>query len=85
MEIYFSRQAKNKMRKFKVDQGEVMKAIQFPDMEQPSIKSRRNAWKKRKHNYIRVTYLIENGKIIVVTVTLKEKCPGGDASNENPI
>lgn len=73
------------MRKFKIDKDDILKTIQFPDILQPSVKNRTNAWVKKEHKYIRVTYLKENGRIIVVTVTLKEKGPGGDISNENPV
>jgi hypothetical protein len=73
------------MRKFKIDKDDIIKTIRFPDILQPSVKNRINAWVKKEHRYIRVTYLKEDGRIIVVTVTLKEKGPGGDISNENPV
>ena len=81
MKIYLSRHAKNRMRKFKIEEEEVNRAIEAPDFTIPGIKERQNAWKKKDNRYIRVTYLKESDKIVVVTVTLKDKPPEGDSEN----
>jgi len=57
--------------------GQVTEVIKAPDFTELSIKGRRNAWKKKNGKYIRATYLEEEARMVVVTVTLKDKLPGG--------
>lgn len=62
------------MRRFEVESVEVLAAIQDPDHVTESIKGRKNAWKKRAGDWLRVTYFQEdNGKTVVVTVSIKRK------------
>jgi len=72
-EIYFSRHAKNRMRRFKIEKEEVIQVVKAPELLEQSIKGRQNAWRRRNKEYIRVTYKEEHGRIVIITVTLKEK------------
>ncbi|MCL6449542.1 MAG: DUF4258 domain-containing protein [Armatimonadetes bacterium] len=84
MKIYFSRHAKNRMRRFKVESEEVVAAIEAPDILVESHKGRKNAWKKRSGGYLRVTFCTEDSRdIVVVTVTVKRKLSGEEDGNEN--
>ncbi|RLE12591.1 hypothetical protein DRI96_04270 [Candidatus Aerophobetes bacterium] len=74
--IYFSRHAKNRMRKFAIKPDVVRKVLEKPDFLEPSIKGRKNFWRKVQDKYYRVTCLEEGDKIVVITVTPKEKIPG---------
>jgi len=49
--------------------------LEKPDFVKPSIKGRQNIWRKLQGRYYRVTCLEEGNKIIIVTVTPKEKMP----------
>lgn len=73
--IYLSRHAKNRMRKFGINQGIVKQVLEKPDFVEPSIKGRENIWRKLQNKYYRVTCLKESNKIIIITVTPKEKMP----------
>lgn len=73
--IYLSRHAKNRMRKFGINPGIVKKVLEKPDFVESSIKGRKNIWRKLQNKYYRVTCLEESNKIIIITVTPKEKMP----------
>ena len=73
MDIYLSRHARNRVKKFRISPQEVRETIDMPDFTEPSEKGRQNAWKKKGNRYIRVTYLKEEAEIVVITVTLKER------------
>ena len=44
---------------------------------EPTEKGRQNAWKKKDDKYIRVTYVGEEERTVVVTVALKDRLPRG--------
>ncbi|MBE0431582.1 MAG: DUF4258 domain-containing protein [Dehalococcoidia bacterium] len=77
MNLYFSRHARNRMRRFGVSPGEVEQLLEGPDHTESGEKGRRNAWRKRNDRYIRVTYVEEQERTVVVTVTLKDRLPKG--------
>ena len=77
MEVYLSRHARNRMRKFRISPEEASQAIEAAECIEPTEKGRQNAWKKKDDKYIRVTYLGEEERSVVVTVTLKDRLPRG--------
>ena len=77
MEVYLSRHARNRMRKFRISPEEARQAIEAPEFIEASERGRQNAWKKKGDKYVRVTYLGEGGKTIVITVALKDQPPRG--------
>lgn len=84
MEINFSRHAKNRMRRFKIEPEKVLETIKNPSILTESIKNRKNAWKKYNDHWLCVTYtLAEAGPIVIITVTSKRKTSGGGDDDEN--
>jgi hypothetical protein len=77
MKLYLSRHARNRMRKFSVSPEEVRQVLEDPEFRQASEKGRQNAWRKRADRYIRVTYVEETERTVVVTVTLRDRLPEG--------
>ncbi|OHB94748.1 MAG: hypothetical protein A3G17_01640 [Planctomycetes bacterium RIFCSPLOWO2_12_FULL_50_35] len=73
MEIYFSRHAKRQMKWRKIAEGEVKNTILYPEKIEDSIKGRRNAFKHIGQKWLKVTFVQENDKIIVVTAIDKNK------------
>lgn len=74
--IYFTRHAKNRMRKFKIDQQTVRDCIKNPKIQE-SLENRINMWCPFKGKYIRVSIVQEGSKTVVITVTLKSKLKEG--------
>ena len=75
--IYLSRHAKNRMRKFGIGLDIVRKVIKKPYLIEPSIKGRKNIWREVQDKYYRVTCFEESNRTVIITVTPKEKIPGG--------
>ena len=61
------------MRVYDVDLREVQEALAEPDKVAPSIKGRYNAYKKVGARFVRITYADEEGRLIVVSVTPRER------------
>ena len=84
MKINFSRHAKNRIRRLKIEPEEVLETIRNPYIVTDSIKDRKNAWKKYPSLWLRVTYtLADTGSMVVITVTYKKKLPGEGDADEN--
>jgi hypothetical protein len=74
MEIYLSRHAKNRIRRYRIELEEVLAAIRKPDHVADSIKGRKNAWKKRNGDWLRITYVSDDGgNKTIITVTVNKK------------
>ena len=71
----FSRHARNRMRRVRLTEAEVIAALAKPDEVRPSYKDRQNAWKRRGGQWLRVTHVIEKATTVVVTVTLTPRGP----------
>ena len=67
--IYFSRHARRRLRRHGIAQEQVEAALRAPDSTEPSVKGRTNALKSIGGRVLRVTFLEEPERIIVVTVT----------------
>lgn len=61
------------MKERGVSEDEAESAIANPDLDEPSIKGRTNAFKFVNGRYIRVTFKEESDSILVVTVTIRKK------------
>lgn len=73
----FSRHAKNRMRhnEPKIAEAEVIAVVEKPDKTTPSEEGRTNAWKQRENDWLRVTYIVEQGATTIVTVTVTPRGP----------
>lgn len=75
--IHFSRHSRNRMRFWRVTQNDVIAVLNDPDQVTPSRKGRQNAWKRTVKQWMRVTYISEGARTVVVTVTIKPRGPEG--------
>ncbi|MBI3193902.1 MAG: hypothetical protein HYZ34_05445 [Ignavibacteriae bacterium] len=63
------------MRKFKITQEEVEHAVRNSLFVKDEIKGRKNAWCSYYDRFIKVTYVEEENKTIIITATIKEQTP----------
>ena len=73
MKIYFSRHAKKQMKWRKISESEVEETLSNSEINENSIKGRRNAFKYINQRYLKVTYKKDNDKIIIITAIEKSK------------
>ena len=78
--MIFTRHAKNRMRRDKVDQADAGDCIRIPDFERQQDTGKTEAWKSYQGGYLKVVYQEEGGESIVITVTLKKKRPAWAAN-----
>jgi len=71
----FTRHAKNRMRRDKIDQADAEDCIRNPDFARQQDAGKIEAWKSYQGGYLKVVYREEGGGSIVITVTLKKKRP----------
>ena len=80
--LYFIRHARNRLRqqlkRFRVDEVDVRTVLDAPQFDEPDERhaGRRNAWGKRGSLWIRVTYVREPQRTVVITLTVRRKGPG---------
>jgi len=55
------------MRWRDISEGEVTSTLTHPENTEPSIKGRKIALKHIGHKWVKVTFMEEHGKIIVIT------------------
>lgn len=67
--LYVSRHARRRLRRHGISEEQAAAVLQAPDTSEPSIKGRTNAFKAVEGRTIRVTYMEEAERIIIVTVT----------------
>jgi hypothetical protein len=60
----------------RVAEAEVLSALDAPDRVEESIDERRNAYKLMGDRLLKVTYVDEEGDIVVITVIEKEGAGG---------
>ncbi|MCL5958400.1 MAG: DUF4258 domain-containing protein [Chloroflexi bacterium] len=72
---YLSRHARNRMRRDGMTEVEVVAAVEHPDQVTPSGEGRMNAWKQIGESWLRVTYTVEKGTTVIVTVTPRRRGP----------
>jgi hypothetical protein len=71
LEIIFSRHAKKQMKWREVSEEEVKLTLTDFDKIEDSIKGRKNAYKQFPTRLIKVTFIEEAGKIIVITAMVR--------------
>jgi hypothetical protein len=71
MDIKISRHAKRQMKWRKITDAEVEAVIAAPDMQEDTIKGRKNALKSFGSRLIRVTYCQEGDDVVIVTAVVK--------------
>jgi len=67
--IRYTRHARSRMRQHRINEESVVSTLREPDQLLSSIKGRYNALKKISTKVIRVTFLEEANRILVVTVS----------------
>jgi len=73
MSIRISRHAQRQMKWRKITEAEVESTIADPDMQQDSIRGRKNAFKTLGNRLVKVTYCREGDDIVIVTAVIKGK------------
>jgi hypothetical protein len=73
MKIKISRHAQRQMKWRQIAEAEVESTIADPDMQQDSIKGRKNAFKTLDGRLLKVTYSREGDDIVIITAVIKRK------------
>ena len=76
----FTRHAKNRMRRDKIDQTDADDCVRNPDFERRQDVDKREVWKVYREGYLKVVYREEGEDGIVITVTPKKKRPAWAAN-----
>jgi len=71
--IKYTRHAKNRMRWHRIAEIEVESALKAPEFLEPSAENRLNAWMKVSKKYLRVTYMEESNRLLVISAVKKNK------------
>jgi hypothetical protein len=74
--VHFSRHARRQMKWRRISEADVLKVLDAPEHEEESIHERRNAYKKLGDRLLKVTYVAQEGDVVVVTVIEKESFGG---------
>ena len=81
--VYYTRHARNRMRLYEIVPDEVIEALAYPSLIQPGEHGRQHAWKTMQTGKtLRITFVEESGRYVVITVTPKRFMPEG-SSHEN--
>jgi hypothetical protein len=57
----------------RISESEVLEVLENPDRIEPSVESRRNAYKSLDDRFLKVTYVDENGDAVVITAIEKDR------------
>ena len=71
--IIYTRHARSRMRQHRISIDNVVETIAAPDQLLPGVKNRYNALKRIGNKIIRVTWVKENDRIVIITVSPR-KC-----------
>lgn len=74
-QLYFVRHARNRLRYWKLTRSDVEHALSEPDRVTPSKSGRFNAWKRTEYGWLRITYIDEVDRRVIITVTVRDKGP----------
>ncbi|MBI4715602.1 MAG: DUF4258 domain-containing protein [Nitrospirae bacterium] len=66
--IYLSRHARRQMKWRDVSEAEVEEVMRRPEVTEDSVKGRKNAFKHLGGKWLKVTFIEEPDRIVVVTV-----------------
>lgn len=73
MKILFNRHAKRQMKWRRITRKEVLRVIESPEKEEPSIKGRINRFAHVDNRLLVITFAIEKGNIIIITAIDKSR------------
>jgi 2',3'-cyclic-nucleotide 2'-phosphodiesterase (5'-nucleotidase family) len=62
-------------RQIQLSSEQVRDIIKNPDSETPTVENRTNSWRRRGEDWVRVTWIIENNVMVVVSVNRDEDGP----------
>jgi len=78
VEVYITRHARNRMRRYHVAEESVRAAVADPELLTPGTFESEHAWRRvGEDRWLRVTFKNEGTRCVVITVTPKRKLPGG--------
>ena len=72
-QIILSRHARRRMNLYNITFEQIAQTLGIPDRVEPTIKKRYNAYKKIGDRYLRVTYLEEEKRYLVVSTTPRKR------------
>jgi hypothetical protein len=88
-DLFFSRHARNRMRRYRqtleLTENDVAAALDRPEVILPSIRGRSNAWKNFGDFWLRVTFIEQAHRRVVVIVTVKRQGPSEEADDEDDV
>jgi hypothetical protein len=67
--IVYSRHARGRMRLYDISRQDVVQVLEKPDREETTILGRMNVFREVNGKRLRVTYVEEEGRIVIVTTT----------------
>ena len=73
--LRFTRHARNRMRRDRIESELVKACLDVPDATTATTKGRTNYWRKHNMEYLRVTAIQEADTFVIISVTLRRKGP----------
>ncbi len=73
MEIIFTRHAKRRMKWREIRESEIKETINSPDRVETALFGRKNAYKNIGDKLLKVTYVEESSKIVIISVVDKNR------------
>ena len=71
--LFFTRHARNRMRKYGITRHDVESVLEVPDLTEPDDDNHLNASKLLVNGVIRVIYVEETNRIVIITVTPRRR------------
>ena len=71
--LFFTRHARNRMRKYRITRCDVESVLEDPDLTEPDDDNHLNSTKALPNKIVRVTYVEETGQIVIITVTPRRR------------
>ena len=80
--IQYTRHARNRMRRYKVTEAQVVAILAHPLAVTPSRDQKQNAWgrlwvERTQTEWVSVSFVVEHGDTVVITVTPRRRGPAG--------
>jgi len=73
--IYLTRHARNRLRFWRLTEDDIRAVLDEPSYRTPSEHGRLNAWKETERGWIRVSFIDEGSRRVVITVTIRRVGP----------
>ena len=71
--LFYTRHARNRMRQYRITRDEVELILSAPDFLEPDEDNHLNATKVVEDRIIRVTYVEEENRTVIITVTPRDR------------